>query len=181
MQNNIKWQGRSVGIEYQLSLGNPATAAAPITFTVFFVSLRPKVAQGIQQETNFLATLTEGEHYVKNDMGSIQGSGMVFLNKSMFKIHHIDRGTIGAKTNFVVAEEAPTTTLKDNLHRRYVTLPFKHLLKGDGAGAEAHWSSLNYKSVPQTSQVFMMVFANNYGDQTLDIAVNALFTGRTTQ
>ena len=184
VQDNIKWQGRSVGIEYQLSLGNAATASSPITFTTFFVSLRPKVAQNIQQETDFLATLTEGEHYVKNDMGSVQGSGMVFLNKSMFKIHHIDRGMIGAKTNFVSAatgEEGFTSTLKDNLHRRYVTLPFKHLLKGDGAGQEAHWSSLNYKTVPQASQIFMIVFANNYGDQTLDIAINALFTGRTTQ
>lgn len=183
VQENIKWQGRSVGIEYQVSLGNAAVASAPVTFTCFIVSLRPKIAQVTQQETNFLANLIEGEHYVKNDMGSVQGSGMVFLNKSMFKIHHIDRGMVGAKTNFVTVadEEAFTTDLSDNLHRRYVSLPYKKLLKGDGSGGEAHWSSLTYKTVPQTSQLYFMLFANNYGDQTVDLALNALFTGRTTQ
>lgn len=137
VQENIKWQGRSLGLEYQVSLGNPATASSPITGTIFLVSYRPKVAQSTQQETNFMSTLVEGEHYIKNDMGSIQGSGMVFLNKSLFKIHHVDRFTIGAKTNFVsvAGEEAPTTTIKDNLHRRYVSLPYKHMLKGDGAGS----------------------------------------------
>lgn len=179
---NIKWQGRSCGIEYQLSLGNAAVAASPVTFTVFFVSLRPKVAQLTQQESNFMSNLVEGEHYVKNTMGSVQGSGMVFLNKSMFKIHHIDRGMVGAKPNFVSGSEEWTTDLSDNLHRRYVNLPYKHLLKGDGAGSSGqYWSSLTYKTVPQTSQLFMLVFPNNWGDQTVDIAVNALFTGRTTQ
>lgn len=183
VQDNIKWQGRSLGLEYQVSLGNPATASSPITGTIFLVSYRPKVAQSTQQETNFMSTLVEGEHYIKNDMGSIQGSGMVFLNKSMFKIHHVDRFTIGAKTNFVTVagEEAPTTTIKDNLHRRYVSLPYKHMLKGDGSGGDAHWSSLTYKTVPQKAQVFMMCFFNNYADQTCDLALNCLFTGRTTQ
>ena len=182
VQNNIKWQGRSVGIEYQASLGNAATAAAPITCTLFIVSLRPKISQLTQLETNFLSTLTEGEHYVQNTMGSVQGSGMVFLNKSIFKIHHIDRFMIGAKTNFVVAEESPTTNLADNLHRRYVSLPYKHLLKGDGSGNSGQtWSALNYETVPQKAQMYVICFPNNYGDQTFDFTLNALFTGRTTQ
>ncbi len=185
VENNIKWEGRSMGIEYQASLGNPVTAEAPITCTIFCVSLRPKIQTLVNHETNYLGTLTEGEHYVQNNMGSVQGQGMVFLNKSMFKIHYVDRFTIGAKTNFVTnppGEVAPTTTISDNLHRRYFTLPYKELLKGDGSGTTGTtWSSLTYKTVPQRSQRYLLVFPNNYGDQTFDLTINCLFTGRTTQ
>ena len=183
VENNLKWEGRSMGIEYQASLGNAAIASAPITCTIFCVSLRPKIQTLLNHETNYLGTLTEGEHYVQNNMGSIQGQGMVFLNKSMFKIHYVDRFTIGAKTNFTTGtEEMGTTTLGDNLHRRYFTLPYKELLKGDGAGGAGQtWSSLTYKTVPQKAQRYLLVFPNNYGDQTFDLAVNCLFTGRTTQ
>ena len=183
--NNIKWQGRSVGIEYQASLGNAATSSSPITCTLFIVSLRPKVAQLTVKDTQYLNAneLVEGEHYVKNTMGSVQGSGMVFLNKSIFRIHHVDRFTVGAKPNFVVAAEEPyTTTIKDNLHRRYITMPYKHELKGDGAGTEGQtWSSLDWTTVPNKTQLYCICFPNNYGDQTFDLAFNALFTGRTTQ
>ena len=187
IQNNIKWQGRSVGIEYQASLGNPATTEAPITCTLFIVSLRPKVAQLLAKSTEFLkaSDLVDGEHYVQNNMGSVQGQGMVFLNKSMFKIHHVDRFMVGSKTNFVTSPPGtinPTTNLKDNLHRRYITLPYKHELKGDGSGTTDNtWSALNWTTVPHKAQLYCMVFPNNYGDQTFDLAFNALFTGRTTQ
>lgn len=185
VQDNIKWQGRSIGIEYQASLGNVAVATAPITCTMFIVSLRPKIAQLVAKSTDFLkaSELVEGEHYVKNSMGSVQGSGMVFLNKSMFKIHHIDRFTVGAKPNFEIGEEeAFTTTIKDNLHRRYITLPYKEELKGDGAGLDGQtWSALDWSTVPHKAQLYCLVFPNNYGDQTFDLAFNALFTGRTTQ
>lgn len=185
IQNNIKWEGRSVGIEYQASLGNVATATAPITCTLFIVSLRPKIAQLLTKSTEFLkaSDLVDGEHYVNNNMGSVQGSGMTFLNKSMFKIHHVDRFTVGAKPNFYIGEEeAFTTSIKDNLHRRYISLPYKHELKGDGSGTTDNtWSSLNWTTVPHKAQLYVMVFPNNYGDQTFDLAFNALFTGRTTQ
>lgn len=184
--HNIKWQGRSVGIEYQLSLGNAATASAPITGTLFIVSLRPKIAQLTVKDTQYLTAseLVDGEHFVQNSMGSVQGQGMTFLNKSMFKIHHVDRFNIGAKTNFVtvVGEEAPTTALKDNLHRRYIRLPYKHELKGDGAGTEGQkWSNLDWTTVPNKAQLYLICFPNNYGDQTFDMCLNCLFTGRTTQ
>lgn len=185
IQNNIKWQGRSVGIEYQASLGNAAVSSAPITCTLFIVSLRPKVAQLLAKSTEFLkaSDLVDGEHYVNNSMGSIQGAGMTFLNKSMFKIHHVDRFTVGAKPNFVIAEEeAFTTNIKDNLHRRYLTLPYKHELKGDGSGTTDNtWSALNWTTVPHKAQLYCMVFPNNTGDQTFDLTMNCLFTGRTTQ
>lgn len=185
--NNIKWQGRSVGIEYQASLGNPAITEAPITCTLFIVSLRPKIAQLTVKDTEYLkaSELVNGEHYVSNNMGSVQGSGMVFLNKSMFKIHHVDRFMVGAKTNFVTGSPGTingTTNLKDNLHRRYITLPYKQLLKGDGSGTEGQtWSSLDWTTVPHKAQLYCICFPNNYGDQTFDLAFNALFTGRTTQ
>ena len=186
IQNNIKWEGRSVGIEYQASLGNPALTEAPITCTLFIVSLRPKIAQLLAKSTEFLkaSDLVDGEHYVNNSMGSVQGAGMTFLNKSMFKIHHVDRFQIGSKTNFVTSPGTinGTTNLKDNLHRRYLTLPYKHELKGDGSGTTDNtWASLNWTTVPHKAQLYCMVFPNNYGDQTFDLCFNALFTGRTTQ
>lgn len=186
IDNNLKWQGRSVGIEYQASLGNPATTEAPITCTIFIVSLRPKIAQLTQKDTTYLkaSELVEGEHYVKNSMGSIQGSGMVFLNKSMFRIHHVDRFMIGAKTNFVTAVGTinGTTNLKDNLHRRYLTLPFKALIKGDGSGSNGQtWKKQDWTTINPKDQLYVMGFPNNYGDQSFDFAFNALFTGRTTQ
>ena len=178
---NLKWQGRSMGIEYCIELGNAAVTGTPVTLTTFIVSLRKEVAQQVIEETNYLngSNLVEGEHYTKNDMGSLQGSGMVFLNKSIFKIHHCARATIGAETNF--STDHPTTNIKDNRMRRYVSLPYKCLLKGDGSGTNASWLSLNYKTIQQTDQRYFLVFANNYGDQSLDISLNSIFTGRTTQ
>lgn len=178
---NLKWQGRSLGIEYCIELGNAAISASPITITTFIVSLRKEIAQQVIQETNYLQgdQLVENEHYSTNSMGSVQGSGMCFLNKSMFKIHHCSRATIGAHTNF--SDETHTTTIKDNRMRRYVALPYKCLLKGDGSGVSASWLSLNFETIQQTDQRFFLVFANNYGGQTLDISLNCIFTGRTTQ
>lgn len=178
---NLKWQGRSLGIEYCIELGNATVAPEPVTITTFIVSLRKEIAQQVIQETNYLegSSLVEGEHYTKNAMGSIQGSGMVFLNKSMFKIHHCSRATIGAYTNF--ASEHVTTNIKDNRMRRYVALPYKCLLKGDGSGTSASWLSLNYETLQQTDQRYFLVFANNYGTQSIDISLNCIFTGRTTQ
>ena len=176
----LKWQGRSMGLEYVYELSNPAVTGDPITITTFIVSLRPETAMQVLQETEHMigTKLVEGEHYIKNDMGTVQGSGMVFLNKSLFKIHYVNRCTIGETTNFV--QDHATTNLKDNRHRRYVKLPYRHHLKGDGSGASASWGSLTYETIQATDQRYFLTFANNYGDQGLSISLNCLFTGRTT-
>lgn len=181
VDNNLKWDMRSIGIEYCYELGNAQTADTPITFTTFICSLRPNTAMQTLNQTNYLtgADLVEGEHYVKNSMGAVQGSGMVFLNKSIFKIHYVNRGTIGADTNFT--SDVKTTTLADNRHRRYVKIPWRKLLKSDGAGTENTWKELTYQTIQATDQLFFMIFPNNYGDQIFDVSLNAVATGRTTQ
>jgi len=177
--SNLKWQGRSMGLEYVIELGNAAVVDTPVTITTFIVSLRKETAQQVIEETQYLANMVENEHYTKSSLGSVQGSGMVFLNKSLFKIHHCSRATIGAVTNF--SNDHPTTNIKDNRMRRYVALPYKCLLKGDGSGTNASWLSLNYTTLQQTDQRYFLVFANNYGTQSIDISLNCIFTGRTTQ
>ena len=180
-ENNIKWKGLYMQLEYCYELSNPAVLGVPITITTFVVSLRPETANQVLQETNGLVgtSLVEGEHYIKNSMGTVQGSGMVFINRSLFKIHHVSQCTIGHETNFT--SEVDTTSLKDNRFRKYIKIPYKCLLKGDGSGSNASWLSLTAETVQKTDQRFFITFANNYADQGLQISLNCLFTGKTTQ
>ena len=180
-EDNIRWKGRNMQLEYCYELSNPAVSGVPITITTFLVSLRKETANQVLQETNHMqgTSLVEGEHYVKNTMGSVQGSGMVFINRSLFKVHHISRCTIGHETNFT--SETATTSIKDNRYRKYVRIPYKCLLKGDGSGSKASWLSLDYETIQSTDQRFFITFANNYGDQGLSISLNCVFTGKTTQ
>lgn len=180
-EDNIKWQGKHMQLEYCYELSNPAVSGTPITITTFVVSLRPELANQVLQETNGLVgtDLVEGEHYQANSMGTVQGSGMVFINRSMFKVHHVSRCTIGHETNFI--SETNTTGIRDNRYRRYVKIPYKCLLKGDGSGTSASWLSLTSETIQRTDQRYFLTFANNYGSQGLQISLNCLFTGQTTQ
>ena len=100
--DNLKWKGVFMQLEYCYELSNPAVTGTPITITTFVVSLRKETAQQILQETNHMVGtgLVQGEHYSTNTMGFVQGSGMAFLNRSMYKVHHVSRCTIGHETNF---------------------------------------------------------------------------------
>lgn len=180
-EDNIKWKGKHMQLEYCYELSNPAVSGVPITITTFVVSLRPELANQVLEETNGLVgtSLVKGEHYQSNSMGTVQGSGMVFINRSMFKVHHVSRCTIGHETNFT--SETNTTNIKDNRYRKYVRIPYGCLLKGDGSGSNASWLSLTAETIQRTDQRYFMTFANNYGDQGLQISLNCMFTGQTTQ
>lgn len=177
-----KFRGRSIGIEYLVQLGNAATEPTPVTCTVFICTLRKETARQFIHETNNAANLVEGEHYVRTDLGTLQGSGLVMMNKSIFKIRHTDRFVLGAVTNFT--SETNTTSIKDNMHRRYVKLTYKNLIKSDGHSGTAvlkpGYKELTSSEIENTDQIYVFLYANNFSLQTIDFFLNSIITGKVT-
>lgn len=201
-----KFRGRSMGLEVQYSLNNPATATAPVTCTMFLCSLRREVAQQFVHATDHGAGMDKNIHYHISEMSNNtvpttgQGDGMCFLNKGIFKIHRVKRFMVGGKTNM---EDFPsnsldegtgitfpnttavTTSLNDNYKRYYMKHRYQNLLKSDGPDSRSITSSggfreLTLDTLQPTDQLYLFTFANVYGDQQLKIAYSAIFTGKTT-
>lgn len=183
-----KFRGRSIGMEGMIQLADPDAALAPVTGTIFLASLRKEVANQFAERTGDGANLTERVDYCKTDMGALQGSGMVMLNKGTFKIHEVRRFMIGGKTNFETDfdahDTAPTTNLKDNNYRFYMKHRYQNLLKSDGPDSRTVTTSGGFRTLTKdtlepTDQLFMFIFCNAYGDQAVNIHLNTVITGKT--
>lgn len=183
LQVQSKISMRSIGIEYmvqQTQTGDFDRTLVPVTCTIFFVKLRKESAKQFLEDTNNGQTLSQGIHFTASDMGTIQGDGMVMLNKGIFKIIHTDRFMLGGLTSYATME-SKTKDLKDNNHRRYVKLSYPNTIK---SGTTNPWKNLVSSQLEPTDRIFMYMFHNAYGivGEEMKVAFNAqaIFTGRAT-
>lgn len=187
-----KFRGRSIGIEIMAQLGaisgvTVEMSQEPVTSTVFIASLRRETAKQFIDETNNGVDLVEDVHYVKTSLGTLQGSGLVMLNKGYFKIRYIKRFMLGGVTNFYGEDEGmpaitATTNLKDNNCRFYVKLPYKNLIKDAGPNARtttepSGFKTLNVDEIEPMDQLYVFCFSNAYADQAVSIHANMVVTG----
>lgn len=190
-----KFRGRSIGLEIMAQIGaitgvTEEMSQEPITATIFVASLRKETAKQFIEATNNGVDLVEDVHYVKTSLGTLQGSGLVMLNKGFFKIRHVRRFMLGGVSNFYDSESgmpdgaAPTTNLKDNNKRFYIKLPYKNLLKDDGpnqrtATAPAGFKTLTVDQIEPHDQLYVFCFSNAYADQAVSLHANMVITGTT--
>lgn len=185
-----KFRGRSLGLEMMCQIG-PITEGDPnqdpVTCTIFLCSLRKEVAKQFVHDTSNGVDLVEGVHYSKASMGTLQGEGMVMLNKGIFKIRKAKRFMLGGNTNFY--EDGPddthvfTTNLKDNNRRIYWKIPYRNLLKDDGPDSRtgespSGWKTLTLDDIEPSDQLYVFMFANAYADQAVAIHANVIITGQ---
>jgi len=175
-----KFRGRSIGFEHMIQLADPEEGNGdPVTCTLYCVSLRKETAQQFLKESQHFTNLNQPRHYVRTNMGTLQGAGMVMLNKGIFKIRYCKRFMIGANTDFnVPGEETKTTNLKDNNKRIYTSIKYPNVLKS-GRG-DRPWKTLALDEVEDTDQLCWMLFHNAYDTQALSWATNSVITGQIT-
>lgn len=191
-----KFRGRSIGLEIMAQLGaitgvTEEMSQEPVTATIFVCSLRKETAKQFVDETTNGTNLTEDVHYRKTSMGTLQGSGLVMLNKGYFKIRHIRRFMIGGVSNFYDSDSgmpdgaAPTTNLKDNNKRFYIKIPYRNVIKDAGpnvrtATAPSGFKTLDIDQIEPHDQIYVFLFSNAYADQALSVHANMVITGNTT-
>lgn len=188
-----KFRGRSISMEFMAQISgttvSPIPSQDPITATVFIVSLRKETAQQFVTQTSNGLNLTEDVHYTQSNMGTLQGSGMIMLNKAYFKIRNVKRFMVGGNTSLykdaVTGDPlGVTSNLRDNNRRWTVKLPYPNLLKDGGpntreADEESGFKTLTLNEIEPMDQIFVYCFANSYGDQSLDIHSNIIINGTT--
>lgn len=191
-----KFRGRSIGLEILAQLGSitgvtEEMSQEPVTATIFICSLRKETAKQFVQETNNGIDLVEDVHYRKTSLGTLQGSGLVMLNKGYFKLRHVRRFMVGGVTNFYDSDSgmpdgaAPTTNLKDNNRRFYIKLPYRNVIKDAGpnvrtATSGAGFKTLDINEIEPHDQIYVFIFSNAYADQALSVHANMVITGNTT-
>ena len=188
-----KFRGRSIGLEMMFQIGALAGSEVPgsfdpITATVFIASLRKETAKQFVDETTNGTDMKEDVHYVKTSMGTLQGSGLVMLNKGYFKVRYVKRFMLGGNVDFYEngAGDTPirTTNLRDNNKRYYVKLPYTNLLKDAGPNTRSNTEPVGFKTlsideIEPHDQLYVFIFANSYGDQTVSAHANMVITGTT--
>jgi len=191
-----KFRGRSIGLEIMAQIGSITGVTAelsqePITATLFIASLRKETAKQFVDATSNGVDLVEDVHYRKTSMGTLQGSGMVMLNKGFFKVRYVKRFMLGGVTNFYGGDEgmpespAPTTNLKDNNRRMYIKIPYKNVLKDAGpnvrsTSAASGFKDLDLNEIEPHDQLYVFCFANSYADQAVSLHANMVITGNCT-
>lgn len=191
-----KFRGRSIGLEIMAQLGaisgvTEEISQEPITATIFVCSLRKETAKQFVDMTSNGTDLTEDVHYRKTSMGTLQGSGLVMLNKGYFKIRYVKRFMIGGVTNFYDSDSgmpdgaSPTTNLKDNNKRFYIKLPYKNVLKDAGPNARtvsaaSGFKDLDIDEIEPHDQLYVFCFSNAYADQAVSLHANMVITGNCT-
>lgn len=192
-----KFRGRSIGLEIMAQIGAITGVTAdlsqePITATLFICSLRKETAKQFVDMTTNGTEMTEDVHYRKTSMGSLQGSGMVMLNKGYFKIRYVKRFMLGGVSNFYgdgegmpSNEAAPTTNLRDNNFRTYIKIPYRNIIKDAGPNARTTSAASGFKDldideIEPHDQIYVFCFANSYADQAVSLHANMIITGNTT-
>lgn len=180
VQESNKFRGRSIGIEHMIQLEEPETEGDPVTCTLFCVSLRKETAQQFLNDSNGFTALDNGRDYVMTTMSNAaagQGSGMVMLNKGIFKLRAKPvRFMIGLRTDFTTGN--PTNNLKDNNKRIYQKLSYSNLIKS-GRG-DVSYKQMTPAEIEPTDGIFWLLFHNAYGGQELSWSINSVITGRET-
>ena len=192
-QTPSKFRGRSIGLEVMAQIG-PIDGVTlpmsfdPITCTLFVASLRKETAKQFVDETNNGVDLVDDVHYCKTSMGSLQGEGLVMLNKGYFKLRYVKRFMLGGNVDFYTnaASDEPvrTTNLKDNNRRMYIKLPYKNLIKDAGpksrsTTAPSGFKNLKLDEIEPHDQLYVFCFANSYTDQAVSLHANMIITGTT--
>lgn len=176
-----KYQMRSMGIEFLLTMENPTDHPDPVDYSIFLVSVRKKTANAVLRRTTNLTHLEEGKDFSRTSLSTAvggQGDGLILLNKSIYKIHALFKGAIGHNTLFQGVEGTKTTNLADNRFRKYFSLDWPITLNA-GINQDG-WKHLEATDIPDEHQLYLMVFTNNYAGQTMHFAGQAIFTGQVT-
>lgn len=175
-----KFRGRSIGVEHMIQLEDPALEGDPVTCTLFTVSLRKETAQQFLQDSVGATQFNNGRHYIMTNMSTAlagQGSGMVMLNKGIFRMRAKPRRfMIGLRTDFV--SDNPVSNLRDVNKRIYQKISYMNVIKS-GRGDESY-KQLSIEELEPTDHIFFLLFHNAYGGQELTWSVNSIVTGRET-
>lgn len=175
--NTNKFRGRSIGTEHMIQLEDPeGSEGDPVTCTLFCVTVRKEAARQFMNDTLNGSSLTQNQHYTLSSMGALQGSGMVMLNKGIFKIRYQKRFMLGAFTDFQA--DHPTSNLLDNNRRIYHRLSYPNVIKSN-IGTKGY-EQLDLVEIESTDQVFYYLFHNAYGSQAIAWHMNGVITGRET-
>lgn len=172
-----KFRGRSIGSEHLFQMENPSgTEGDPVTCTLFCVTLRKEAAQQFMNDTSQGSTLIPNQHYTITSLGVLQGAGMVFLNKGIFKIRYCKRFIIGANIDFEADQKV--TNIRDGNLRIYHRMSYPNLIKST-LGTKGY-KQLNESEIEDTDQVFYFLFHNAYEAQAIAWHMNSIITGRET-
>lgn len=173
-----KFRGRSIGVEHMFQIEDPSGSEGdPVTLTLFCVTLRKEAAKQFVNDTSNGTTLIQNQHYTMTSMGIVQGHGMVFLNKGIFKVRYVKRFMLGSNIDFNDSTEN-TTNLRDNNRRIYHKIRYPNVIKST-VGTKGY-AQLNEAEVELTDQVYYYLFHNAYEAQAVSWNMNAIITGRET-
>lgn len=172
-----KFRGRSIGAEHLFQMENPTgTEGDPVTCTLFCVTLRKEAAQQFMNDTSQGTILIPNQHYTITSLGVLQGAGMIFLNKGIFKIRYCKRFIISANIDFEADQKV--TNVRDGNLRIYHKLSYPNVIKSTN-GVKGY-KQLNESEIEDTDQVFYYLFHNAYEAQAIAWHMNAIITGRQT-
>ena len=101
LRSDNKFRGHNIRLEGLIQLENPMEFPTPVTGTVFVCKLKKEVAKQFTHRTGNGANLSEGVDFCSANLGTLQGSGAVLLNRGTFDVIRTKRFMIGAETNFV--------------------------------------------------------------------------------
>ncbi len=189
MRSDNKFRGNNLRIEGLIQLEDPEESPTPVTGTIFVVKLKKEVAKQFIHRTGNGANLVDGVDFCSANLGTIQGSGAVLLNRGQFDVIRTRRFMIGAETNFLqddpLGEPTRTTNLKDNNFRYNFTIPYKNILKSDGpnsrtANGTGGFRTLTVDTVEPHDQIYIFCFTNNYGGQVVAHNTNCVISGKVT-
>lgn len=173
-----KFRGRSIGTEHLIQLSDPVGSEGdPVTFTLFCVTLRKEAAKQFMNDTSGGTVLIQNQHFTQTSLGLIQGAGMVFLNKGIFKIRYCKRFMLGSNIDFNDSTEN-TSNLRDNNMRLYHKLSYPNVIKSN-TGTKGY-EQMDQGEIEETDQVFYYLFHNAYEAQEIFWSLNAIITGRQT-
>lgn len=192
-----KFRGRSIGLEIMAQLGSitgvtTEMSQEPVTATIFVASLRKETAKQFVDATSNGTDLTADVHYRKTSLGTLQGSGLVMLNKGFFKVRYVKRFMLGGVTNFYGDGDGmpddkaqATTSLYDNNRRFYIKIPYKNVIKDAGpnlrtTSAASGFKDLDIDEIEPHDQLYVFCFSNAYLDQAVSIHANMVITGNCT-
>lgn len=179
--NQNQFNGHSIGLEYRFDV---ETDKNPVTYTIMVLRARKDTATEFAHDTGNGVTLTKDVHYTHSSLGTVQGSGMVMVNKSCFDILYVKKGMVGPTVDdTALATSTATTSIADNNVMGYVRIPWKRTLKTDGkasASENKYFKGMTVADVDPTDQIHLYCFANNYGTQICNFYGNMIISGHVT-
>lgn len=172
------------------------TGSQVVQCMVAMVSLRPKVAQDVLNQTQNMSNLFShnsgsppsytynGRFWSQMGTGIEEGPNLWYLNTSVFKIHWMDRFMLGdvPYTQPVALDAVPVTAISDaNVRRSHKITEDIHLESALGTSVEPNdglWSDLGEMEIQDSKRRYLLFFHNAQGD-SVSFKFNNVFVVKT--